>query len=607
MERDLFKKEFPTVSETARAVLINEFVREHGKLRDYHFAYNVIRDVPFDNYGSVAVLNSFTVNQIKEPLSVELAARGLNFNIDMGGYNQFRTEILDGESFLYKQTYDLILLVIRSEELFPALVKDFLSLSAEEVDNTIISLADEILTLLQTLRRNSSAKIVINNFIYPRYPAQSIYDYQNPRGQIAYTDKFNALLREKVSEVSDAYIFDMNYEAGKFGYNAIADDRMEFISKNPFSSEFLIYLARQYARFIASMLQIRKKCLVLDLDNTLWGGVIGEEGLEGIALGEVWPGNVYKEIQRTVKALYRSGVILALNSKNNIEDVREVFEKHPDMILQWDDFAVKKINWNNKAQNMKEIAEDLNIGLDSLVFVDDNPAEIELINRYLPQVTTISFSSDPLTNLRTLREITCFDNLQFTPEDFRKGEQYKTQAARASLKRTASNIEEYYYDLQMKLTIKECDKFALKRVAQLTRKTNQFNLTTRRYSESDIEKFMLSREHLIYYVRLEDRFGDNGITGVAIIEKKNKVWHIDSFLMSCRIIGRTVETALLSYILEQAAREDVSKITGEFIPTAKNKPVKDFYAKHGFEKKGDLWELKLPGNIKWPEWIEKNV
>jgi FkbH-like protein len=399
-------------------------------------------------------------------------------------------------------------------------------------------------------------------------------------------------------------VFDLRYYAYKFGLDKALDNKMLFLARNPFKIDFIIELANRYSQFIKSILGKKKKCLVLDLDNTLWGGIVGEDGINGIAIGHDYPGNVYREIQSIIKQYSNQGVILAVNSRNNLNDVKEVFDKHPDMILRWNDFAAERVNWKNKAENMKDIAEELNIGIDSFVFVDDSSFEIEMVKQTYPEVETVQFTNSILHNLELIKNIDSFHNLCFLESDLGKSRQYKDQAKRNHLKASAANIEDFYRSLEMQAEIRLCDGYALKRVAQLTQKTNQFNLTTKRYTEGDIERFMNSEDYRVYYLRLSDRFGDNGITGVIIIQEKGNDWCIDTFLLSCRIIGRTAETAFLSFIQEEAINNNKKHLIGEYVSTPKNRLVRDFYEQHGFSHSEGLWMLDVSKRIEVPEWIE---
>jgi FkbH-like protein len=276
------------------------------------------------------------------------------------------------------------------------------------------------------------------------------------------------------------------------------------------------------------------------------------------------------------------------------------------MVLTWDDFSAVRVNWQDKASNLRELAEELNIGLDSMVFVDDNPVEIEMVRQNLPEVTCILFNKSPIENLERLQNSSFFENITITESDRNKGKQYKEQAQRHRFQKQFTDLTDFYRSLEMKAEIRTDDLFSVKRLAQLTQKTNQFNLTTRRYTEAEMEAFIQSDSCHVVSLRLQDRFGDNGITGLAIVKIENDVWHVDTFLLSCRIIGRTAETALLAHILEMAKAAGARRLIGEYIPTRKNALVKEMFRQHGFVFNQKHWELDVQtGSIEFPEWIER--
>jgi FkbH-like protein len=382
------------------------------------------------------------------------------------------------------------------------------------------------------------------------------------------------------------------------GYRSWQDDKTWYLGRAPLSTQALSALARVQTAFIQASLGRQRKCLVLDLDNTLWGGVVGEDGVEGIRLGHTYPGNAFRHFQGVVLQLQRRGVLLALNSKNNQADVEEVLRSHPDMILREGHFASARINWRAKPENMVEIANDLGIGLDSLVFFDDSPAERALMRQALPEVLTLEVPSDPLKYAEVLLESRAFDRLSFTREDRRRGEMYREQAARRELKQAATSPQDFLRRLKMEVSIRPVDQFAFPRVLDLIHKTNQFNLTTRRHSAGRLAEMIADPTCGAFYLRVADRFGDNGIVGAAILQLRNGAAYIDTFLLSCRVIGRTVETAFLSFLTNLAKARGATTLEGEFIPTAKNAPAAEFFARHGFKRAGgdgagSRWRLNL--------------
>ncbi|MBK7917804.1 MAG: HAD family hydrolase [Chloroflexi bacterium] len=326
-----------------------------------------------------------------------------------------------------------------------------------------------------------------------------------------------------------------------------------------------------------------KKCLVLDCDNTLWGGIIGEDGLAGIKLGKTYPGSPFYEFQQEILNLHHRGVILALCSKNNEADVWEVFHNHPDMVLKQEHIAAAQINWNDKASNLRQIASDLNIGLDSLVFVDDSEFEVNLVQQNLPEVEVIHLPATKSVHYRDiLASYSGFDTLTLTEEDKKRGAMYRAEVTRNKLRQEVTDLASYYQSLEMVAEINFADTFTIPRIAQLTQKTNQFNLTTRRYTEADVTAMVESPSVDIISLRLGDSFGDLGLVGVCIL-KYDQTWaEIDTFLLSCRALGRMAEDLFLGHVLELVKVREFHLVKGTYLSTRKNAQVKDFYVKQGF-------------------------
>ena len=328
----------------------------------------------------------------------------------------------------------------------------------------------------------------------------------------------------------------------------------------------------------------RKKCLVLDLDNTLWGGILGEDGMTGIKIGGDYPGKVFTYWQQALLELKKTGVMLAVCSKNNEADVLEAWEQNPFMVLHKEDFVAWRINWQDKASNIRELAAELNIGLDSMVFVDDNPTERALIKQMLPMVEVPEFPEKPYLIMDFYRHLVndYFSIYSVTSEDLKKTEQYKTNALRAAEQARFTDFDDYLRSLEIKLDIMPLDPFNLPRVAQMTQKTNQFNLTTHRYTENDIQQ-MAKDGCMVYCVSVGDRFGDNGITGEIILRPTGEAsMEIDTLLLSCRILGKGIEFAFLDTMLNLAADRGAKMLRATYLKTAKNGQVADFYERAGF-------------------------
>jgi FkbH-like protein len=347
---------------------------------------------------------------------------------------------------------------------------------------------------------------------------------------------------------------------------------------------------------------------VLDCDNTLWGGVVGEDGIAGIKLGASAPGSGFVEFQAAILDLYHRGILLAINSKNNEADVLEVLEHHPQSLLRPRHFAAMRVNWNDKATNLREIAAQLNIGLDALVFADDNPVECRLVRERVPEVVTIELPSDPSRYARLLRDLPYFDTLTLSDEDKRRTEMYRAEAQRSQLQASSGSMDEFLASLEMVLTLRAGDPFTTPRIAQLTQKTNQFNLTTRRYTEAEIEAAIADPRRTVVCAELTDTFDRSGIIAVAITHDEGDSGEgetiIDTLLMSCRVIARGVEHALIAHVASEARARGRRVLVGEFLPTAKNGQVAGLYERFGFRERpgsqGRWWTLDLEGEIPAP-------
>jgi len=385
---------------------------------------------------------------------------------------------------------------------------------------------------------------------------------------------------------SNLKIIDFSEFCSRHASSSLIDWRFYYISQmqiNPkLINDFTVWLQKKLMAIEGK----RKKCLVLDLDNTLWGGVLGEDGIEGIQIGNTYPGSAFLDFQNNLLELSKSGVILTVCSKNNEQDVMEAWDKNPFLQIKREQLSAWRINWNNKANNISELAQELNIGLDSMVFIDDNPTERALVKQMLPMIESPDFPKQPYL-LPEFFEKICQDYFQIyklTNEDKDKLNQYKANVERVSFQKSFASFEDYLNSLEIVLDIQALNMMNLPRIAQMTQKTNQFNLTTKRYTEEDITA-LAKKGAKVYCLSVKDKFGDSGITGIAIIttHKNMKSANIDSFLLSCRILGKNIEDVFLKYVLLQLKNNGYSQVNATFIPTLKNSQVNDFYEKNGFK------------------------
>ncbi len=368
------------------------------------------------------------------------------------------------------------------------------------------------------------------------------------------------------------------------GGNASHDHRNQLLYRQPYRTKLNQLLAAELDRVIESVSVAAPKVLVLDCDGTLWDGIVGEDGISGIAIGDTFPGSAFREFQLAVKQLERRGIMLAIASKNEAESVDEVFEKRPEMVLQHNDIAAWRVNWTNKSQNIREIADELNIGLDSVVFVDDSNFEVEEVRTALPMVRVLQVPEDPEDLPALLSESGLFRNLTATNEDRNRTQMMLTERKRDAAADTAMSHEDFLASLDLSVVIDTDNEESLGRITQLINKTNQFNLTTVRRTEADVLALMQSDKHRVYSASVTDRFGSYGLVGIAIVDATDSSTHeIDSLMMSCRVLRRGIESTIIHHVCNEAANAGATNVLGRFIPTAKNAQVAPLYPDHGFD------------------------
>lgn len=395
----------------------------------------------------------------------------------------------------------------------------------------------------------------------------------------------NKFIHNLAQDYLNIKVIEIDSFLNRFREKELIDWRYYFLSKAIINPKLATYFQNWFLKQLSGIDQKRKKCLIVDLDNTIWGGILGEDGLHGIQLNDNYPGNAFRQFQKGILELKNVGVILGICSKNNPKDVDEVWVNNDQMILKKEDFVSFKINWTDKATNISEIAQELNIGLDSMVFIDDNPSERELVKSILKDVSVPEFPNKPYKLIEFLNELyfEYFNTYKITDDDKRKTFQYTTNIARENAKVNYSSIESYIRDLEITLKVLHLNEGNISRFAQLTQKTNQFNLTTKRYIDSDLQKLALNGDWILG-VKVEDKFGDSGISGIAIIKfiERNECV-LDTFLLSCRILGKGIEAALISTILHRLKEKGIKVVHSSFRRTEKNQQVSEFYEMQNFK------------------------
>ena len=557
----------------------------------------------------VALLSSFSLEFIHDALIAVGFLSGLCVRIYQPGFAQFRQEILNPASGMYAFHPDVTILAVEGKHIAPDLYKNYLDRSEQELEAIKQEVAGEINSLIEIFRKNIEGTLLIHNFAAPEFPELGILDGQLKKGQIQIIGELNSSLYQLAQQQG---VFIVNYQSlvNRFGYTQWFDKKLEYYAQAPVAQLMLPNLASEYAKYFRALKGLSKKCLVVDLDNTLWGGIVGEDGPNGIKLNHQYPGSAFIEFQEAIFALYKRGIILAIASKNNPEDVDEVFESHPNMLLKKDHFASMEINWNPKSESIKKIAKGLNISLEHMVFVDDNPVECEQVREALPTVSVIHLGKQPEHFVNLLSKEGLFDTISFSLEDRSRSQLYKQRAQSEELKNSSASLEDFYRNLKMSVCFMPINEESLVRAAQLTQKTNQFNLTTIRYTEVDIAERMRDSNWVLRTVQVKDRYGDNGIVGLVMTKKEKEQLSIDTFLLSCRVIGRTIETAMLAFILKIAKTENFHSVVGKIIPTQKNVPARDFYRQHNFklvegsESGWSTWQYAVGKDlIPYPDWF----
>ena len=580
---------------------------EH-KLSYYINNSDKILETKFNKKIRIGILSSFTINGLKETIQVKSADKNIVCTTYVGAYNQYNQEILNVESNLYKFSPDITFLIIDTQNILGDFFYYPYDVSILERKNFVEKKLKELQTLIDIFTSNTKSKLIIANFNIPTYSPYGIFETKTEYGFHQMVEDLNRKLSNNVAKSNSVYVYDFNRFILKYGENNIFDSKQFFFGDMKIALDYIPHLANDLMSYVTAHLGLSKKCIVLDLDNTLWGGVIGEDGFNGIMLGPEPPGNTYVEFQRVLLSLFQRGIILAINSKNNKDDVLKVIEEHPYMILKKEHFASMRINWNDKVSNIKEIANELNISADSMVFFDDDPVNREFMKLNMPQILTVDLPLDSSQYVQTIKQMNEFDVLNITAEDITRGKMYVEQEKRNNLEQATPNLESFLKNLELKILIKNSNEFTIPRISQLTLKTNQFNLTTKRYQESDIKKISDNDKYIVGCAQVEDKFGDNGITGVFIVNKTNsKEWFIETFLLSCRVMGREVEKAILGHIINRAKEDNVELIKTQFLSSQKNKPIENFLPNCGFKKDGDYWYYSLKTPFIIPDYLEVNI
>lgn len=551
----------------------------------------------------VAILGGSTTNDIKNILELFLLNYGIKPEFYESEYNQYYEDGMFPNSELEEFAPDVIYIHTSNRNIidYPC-ISDSKEVAAQKLDAVVKKFEG----LWNHIKEVYHCPIIQNNFELPFYRLMGNRDAADYRGRVNFITRLNLAFYDYAEEHDNFFIHDLNYESASYGLDKWADPFYWHMYKYAMCVPAIPYVSFGVARIIKSIFGKNKKVLNLDLDNTLWGGVIGDDGADNIEIGqETSLGQTYAEFQNYIKQHKDLGILLTVNSKNDEAVARTGFER-PDSILKKEDFVSFTANWEPKSQNLQRTAENLNLLPESFVFVDDNPAEREIVRQQIQGVAIPEIDSVE-HYIQILDKNGYFEVTNLSEDDRKRSEMYQANEMRKQAQSTYADYAEYLSSLEMKGSIKAFEPVYMSRISQLTNKSNQFNLTTRRYSQTELEEVADDAMHITLYGKLEDKFGDNGVVSVVIGKKENDTLHIDLWLMSCRVLKRDMELAMMDELVAKCQEAGISRILGYYYPTAKNGMVKEFYAMQGFDKiseddKGNtVWEYRI-----LPEYKKKN-
>ncbi len=523
---------------------------------------------------------AFLSNINMDPLKSHLRDMGIE-DSHFSGYNQHLIDLINPSSIVYNDDVEIVYMHLDAAELLKDQFYTFPDVEAA------VERIDDVLNAIKTFVTRCPHKyVIISNIVFPPHLFLTFLDLNTEYSFTKVEEAMNQRITDFLKDHSNVIIYDFDRIVKLHGYKVIYDEKYWYLGRIKYSQFGFQKILEELFHLIATFRGETKKVLVLDLDNTIWGGVIGEDGCGRIQLSEDGIGRIYRDFQKMIKALTRTGVVLAINSKNNEADALEAFNNVSMMHLKWDDFVVKKINWNNKVLNMQEIAEELKVSLDSMVFIDDNAFERDLVRQHLPEVCVPEFPDD-LAQLNSWFVsgvvYPYFSKLHVTKEDLKKTEHYQRYMRRKEEEYTLE-LSDFIEALNIKLTLHKNDLNLKIRLTQLTQKTNQFNLTTKRYTEMEVTSFIENSNSDVYGLNYEDKYGAEGTIGEAIIHREGDVAVFDTYLISCRVIGRKVEEQFFFLILDDLKTKEVRSIKANYIPTKKNMLSKDFYKRIGMHE-----------------------
>ena len=516
--------------------------------------------------------------------------QGTDIQLWEADFNQIERQVFDSTSELYEFKPEMVIVFQSSHKL----LSKYNKLETEKQGALAIDEIEKIKNIYTTLTDKLKCRVIFYNYTEIDDTVFGNFSNKIESSFLFQLRKLNYDLMVLASKMDNLFLIDLSSIQNQVGKTNFFQTSVYINTEMVLSIDALPRVASRTIDLINTLNGRFKKCIILDLDNTMWGGIIGDDGLENIQIGSLGIGKAFSEFQYWVKKLKNRGVIVAVCSKNTESIAKEPFEKHPDMVLRLDDIAVFMANWENKADNIRQIQSVLNIGFDSMVFLDDNPFERNIVRENISDICVPELPEDPADYLEYLYEQNLFETVSFSNEDFKRTKLYQIESKRLSVQQKFTDVDDFLKSLDMTSVVESFNTFTIPRIAQLSQRSNQFNLRTIRYTENDIEKIYKSDNFFTFTFTLEDKFGDNGLICVVILKKEDKqTLFIDTWFMSCRVLKRGMENYVLNTIADKAIENGFKFLKGEYIPTPKNDMVREHYHNLGFIKKNNYWILNL--------------
>jgi FkbH-like protein len=555
-------------------------------------------------HAKIAIVGNHTTDGLEDALRFDAAKRQINLKVLTTGFNQWAVQMLQSDSELDAFEGDVTVCSLDESVIYQHIQTN--EWSVNTIAKALEAAIHDITHVVSSFASRHHGTIVLHTIPLPLADLKAILGYREKQRVSSLWRKFNVQLLELHTTIPN--IITLDFDVLTQGASQIRDDRLKYFGSMSYSVEAWHGLSSEVVAIVAAKKGLTKKVLALDLDHTIWGGIIGDDGVKGIALSDAFPGNQYKSFQKVIRRLHEQGVLLTIASKNDWENVKAVFEENEHMVLKEEAFTQIFCHWEPKTDSLRKMATQLNLGLDSFLFIDDNPFERQLMTEEIPDVTVIPIGKDPSRYSMDLLEDGWFNTLGLTNEDRERSQKYKQLVQHEKLKESSTSLEDYLKQLQMVIKWTKLEKHQISRVTQLSQRTNQFNLTTERLTEADVTRTMDENvAESIYTFGLEDRFGDNGLVGYFHVSEEGKTWRIRNAVMSCRVFKRQVETEALHLLFEEARSKGVQTISGTYRQTAKNRFVAAFYEEHGFKAQGDDWLSSCSCSLPKVPWIKQQL